>query len=163
MEKMHGNSEEQFNLIPLENVDYHKLKLFFLSMLWRAHASSLAFFSHVDLGVHETKLRSYISSGEAPPSNEYELILFYLFNQPQPPVIIPPWRHKLDGVNVYRFYLPNLMAIIKVDKRPLASSLKPAVFRETPPHFLLPLPYAHSSEMRYIDRVTSLLRLNSKS
>ncbi len=146
----------------MENVDYQKLKLFFLSMLWRAHASSLIFFSHVDLGSHEPILRSYISSATAPPSDEYEIVLFHLINQPYPPGIFPPWKHKADGVNVYRLYLPNVIAMVKVDKRPLPKLFNPIVLREIPPHHLVFLPYFDSSEMRYIEEMKSFLKLGIK-
>lgn len=124
-------------------------------MLWRANASSLKFFSHVDLGSHESILRSYISAGTAPPPDEYEIVLFHPINQPYSPMIIPPWKDKTDGVNVYRLYLPNLIAMIKVDKRPLPKLFKPIVLRETPPHRLIFLPYFGSSEMRYIEEMKS--------
>jgi hypothetical protein len=146
----------------IENADYHKLKLFFLSMLWRAHASSLIFFSHVNLGSHESIFRSYISTGKAPLSDEYEIVLFHLINQPHPPGIIPPWKHKADGVNVYRFYLPGLIALIKVDKRPLPKLFKSIVLRESPPHRLIFLPYLDSSEMRYVEKMKSFLQLDTE-
>ena len=142
----------------VKNVDYHKLKLFFLSMLWRAHTSSTYFFSHVDLGSHESVFRSYISKGQAPPSNKYEVVLFHPINQPPGRVILRPRKGKIDGVNVYRFHLPDLFAIIKVDQRPLPKQLQPIVLRETPPHYLIWDDYIDSSERRYIEEMEKLLK-----
>jgi hypothetical protein len=157
----HGSDRQPYAYL-VENADYHKLKLFFLSMLWRAHSSSLNFFSHVNLGSHEPIFRSCISTGKAPPSDEYEVVLFHLINQPHPLGIIPPWKHKADGINVYRFYLPELIALIKVDKRPLPKLFKPIVLRELPPHRLIFLPYLDSSEMKYIEKMKSFLQLDTE-
>lgn len=147
----------------IENFDYHKLKLFFLSMLWRAHASSLPFFSHVNLGSHESILRSNISSGIAPLSNEYEIVLFHLINQSYPNVIIPPWKDKDNGVNIYRFYLPNLIALIKVDNQPLPQHYNSLVLKETPPYHLFFYSFIDSSEQQYFEKMKNFLKPNTKS
>lgn len=40
--------------------DYKNLKLFFISLLWRAHASSQPFFGRIDLGPHEADRKSVV-------------------------------------------------------------------------------------------------------
>ena len=132
----------------IENVDYHKFKLFFLSILWRAHASSLDFFANVNLGSHESILRSNISSGIAPPSDKYEIVLFYITDK----ILLPPWKDSDDGVDIYRFYLPNLLALIKVDNQPLPQHYNSLVLKETPPYRLLFYP-PHNSEQQYIEEI----------
>jgi hypothetical protein len=145
----------------VEEVDYHKLKLFFLSMLWRAHASTQNFWEHVSLGCHESIIRTHISEKIAPPHDKYQVLMFHRLNQPYPNVIIPPWSQKFDGVNFYRFYLPGVIALIKVDKRPLPCIFKPIISNESTPHRLFSLNYKgfESSEMRYIEKIKDLMRL----
>ena len=43
--------------IRFRDIDYNKLKLFQISILWRAGVSSLPVFSQVQLGPHEPRLR----------------------------------------------------------------------------------------------------------
>jgi hypothetical protein len=143
------------------DIKYHKLKLFFLSMLWRAHASTQNFWEHVSLGCHESIIRTHISEKIAPPHDKYQVLMFHRLNQPYPNVIIPPWSQKFDGVNFYRFYLPGVIALIKVDKRPLPCIFKPIISNESTPHRLFSLNYKgfESSEMRYIEKIKDLMRL----
>jgi hypothetical protein len=144
----------------IEDANYSKLKLFFLSMLWRAYASKLDFYSHVELGSHEAIIRSCITKKIAPPHNEYEIVLFCIPDHPLPSSIIPPWRdRRRGGVNVYRFYLPGLFAMIKVDQRPMPTFFEPMILRELPPHRLFFLPYSGSSEMKYIEEIRDLMML----
>ncbi|MCX6833977.1 MAG: hypothetical protein NTW07_02390 [candidate division Zixibacteria bacterium] len=45
-------------------IDYPRMKLFELSVLWRAGVSQRSVFSQVDLGVHESAIREMLLSGE---------------------------------------------------------------------------------------------------
>lgn len=144
----------------IENADYTKLKLFVLSMLWRAHASSHKFFSHVDLGPYATTLRSYIYSSTAPSSEEYGVVFFHRVSQQYPGILIPPWRDRIQGVNVYRFYLPDIIIIIKVDKRPMPKPFNMMMLKEASPHYIGLLPDINSSEKRYIEEMKKQLREN---
>ena len=56
-----------------KELDYTKLKLCLLSILWRCDAASHDAFSQVDLGSHEETIRSHLLSGEAPPRDEYAI------------------------------------------------------------------------------------------
>lgn len=144
----------------IESVDYTKLKLFVLSMLWRAHASSHKFFSLIDLGPHATTLCSYISSGIAPSSKEYEVVFFYRVSQQYPGTLIPPWRDRIQGVNIYRFYLPDIVILIKVDKRPMPEPFNVMILKEASPHYIGLLSDINSSEQRYIKEMSKQLREN---
>lgn len=143
----------------IENADYHKLKLFFLSMLWRAHASTQFFWEHVSLGCHEPIIRSHISEKIAPPYNEYETFMFNLSNKHYSNLIIPPWPQKIYDVSFYRFYLPEIMVLIKVDKLPLPDIFKSMVSNESRPHrlFLVDDNDFNTSEMRYIEKIKDLI------
>lgn len=147
----------------IENADYTKLKLFVLSMLWRAHVSSHKFFSHVNLGKHANILRSYIADGVATKPNEYGVIFFHYTEQDYSEILIPPWKHKIEGVNVYRFYLPNLVILIKVDQRPIPMPFRRMLLQEQPPHYIGLLPGISGSEKRYIDEMKKQLRGNLDS
>lgn len=58
------------------NIDYGKMKLFLLSMLWRASVSKRKAFQEVNLGEkHEERIRSLLYNGIVPPENEYPIMM----------------------------------------------------------------------------------------
>jgi len=70
----------QFGLI--DNLDYRKIKLFFLSLLWRMSISSLPEFENVFLGDNEETIRKMIVREEPGESSEYSVSAsILLFNQ----------------------------------------------------------------------------------
>jgi hypothetical protein len=88
----------------IKNIDYPKLKLFFLSVLWRASVSTHEFFRHVRLGPHEPTIGNMIKSNAPGDENDYSTFL-YRFEEPiARRILISPYRHKFDGVNYYRLY-----------------------------------------------------------
>ena len=115
----------------IENIDYKRLKLFFISLLWRASISSRDFFKLVDTGPFEDELRDMIIKEEVGSVNDFSLI-FTRFRDDNPKLkevinrnMTVPLPHKfVDGVNCYIFYFPNRYKVfIKVDKRPLPEGL----------------------------------------
>ncbi|MFC3414342.1 hypothetical protein [Algoriphagus hitonicola] len=65
----HGN-----RAFKVSNIDYVKFKLFLLSILWRASISSHIFFSEVNLGPHEEKIRKMILDHNAKSDLDYPII-----------------------------------------------------------------------------------------
>ncbi|MEL6769914.1 MAG: hypothetical protein AAFP18_02485 [Bacteroidota bacterium] len=59
----------------LTGLDYHNLRLFFLSILWRSSVSSLPFFKHVSLGPHEERIRVMLLDEEREPFWKYGCVL----------------------------------------------------------------------------------------
>jgi hypothetical protein len=60
------------------NVDSNKIKLFLLSILWRASVSKLDFFKDVSLGEkHELEIRKMILKGEGKDINSYPILLMH--------------------------------------------------------------------------------------
>lgn len=53
---------------------YERLKLFFLSVLWRAHESSLRFFGQVRLGPHRQGLFRMISARDPGPPESFSVL-----------------------------------------------------------------------------------------
>lgn len=106
----------------LQNIDYKRLKLFFLSLLWRASISSHDIFSKINVGPFEDRLRDMIRSDNPGYPLEFPVIITQ-FSQGNLPAdvgknIQDPIREKIDGINFVSFYLPNFYKIyIKVDKR----------------------------------------------
>ena len=104
-----------------DEYDYNKLKLFFLSLLWRASQSSHHFFRNINLGPHESRIRRAISESDAGAANFYSVLLAKF---PKPYGILDPHTMRFDGVNFCQFYLAEYVAYILVDNRPMPDSFR---------------------------------------
>jgi len=101
----------------LGSCDYQKLKLFFLSVLWRASVSEQQFFKRVDLGPYEDKLRGQILNGFAGDNSEFAIALSKFSESPANIVKLNPDKTRYDGVVHYRIYMANYMAVVKVSSQ----------------------------------------------
>ena len=99
-------------------VDYRKLKMFFVSLLWRASASNREFFASVSLGPFQELARQMILTNN-PGEPENFAVILSRFEHPTAVVMLNPDSTKFDGVNFCRFYLASYVVLIKVDRRPL--------------------------------------------
>ena len=97
--------------------DYPLLKLFSLSILWRAHVSSQDIFKKVELGPHEPKIRQLLLTENASDPDTYSVIISKWIDDGFGPVIMDPFREKYYGLNFYRFYCGRYVFSIKVDSR----------------------------------------------
>jgi len=145
-----------------QNLDYGLLKLFVLSMLWRASVSRHTFFSKVRLGPYEEVIRQMIHNRELGNPDEFSFICLHSIAQKYPHLIIPPWLTKMSTVSYYRFYLPDITVLIKVDKRPFPSEFQTLAIRPSPPHYLAFMPHQDSSEERYIEGAAQIMREHHK-
>lgn len=67
-----NKNEKEYKMI----IDYSKIKIFFLSMIWRMSISKLEQFSEVDLGyLHNKKIRDMIFSDNPGNKNDYPTIV----------------------------------------------------------------------------------------
>lgn len=106
--------------IEISDFDYLKLKMFFISLLWRAGVSSRALFRRVNLGPHEDRLRQLILANDPGSPHDYSVILGIHRDTPDYglPMLEPiPLRDEETGIKYYRFSLGRLVACIKVDSQ----------------------------------------------
>lgn len=118
------------NRLYLSSLDYTNLKLFQLSILWRAGVSTLPAFSQVDLGPHAGRVLAMLLAGDPGGSDDYGCIMFALMmgaDQMQGLIVQPTWA-RLAGSRAYRFVFGGLIFVYVV-----SGSRPPAVLR---PHFL---------------------------
>ncbi len=95
----------------VEGFDYHKFKLFQMSLLWRAGISGLPFFSDVSLGPHEERLRRMILAEDAGEPHEYGCIIYALLrgdNKLSDDIVFQPGCRKMEGHTFYRFLMYGL-------------------------------------------------------
>jgi hypothetical protein len=92
-------------------LDYAKMKLFQLSILWRAGISSNFFFGKVNLGQHEERLRRMILEGRPGRAWEYPCLMSVLLheNEVVSGCIVQPMRIRFAGHTCYRFVFGGLL------------------------------------------------------
>ena len=100
----------------IKDYDYNLLKLFFISVLWRASITSHKYFNRISAGPFEEELKNLILSNNPGEDEEFPITLAK-FNDPDFKFILDPHQDKFDNINYYRFYLTGFVAYIKVDKR----------------------------------------------
>jgi hypothetical protein len=98
-------------------IDYAKLKLFFISLLWKAAVSNHFFFSRVNLGPFEPQLRRMILKGDPGDSDAFAIMMAKCDDR-LGPIVLNPQPERWGEINYYRFYVAGYMVYIKVDRRP---------------------------------------------
>jgi len=116
--KVHSDS----NLIQIEGVDYKKLKLFGISLIWRASVSRKSFFEDVKLGCHEEVIRNMLLMAEPGYEYQYAIVLWAIKmkNSPIKDLVMQPDKLFDEGFTYFRFILGSFMwlFIISRDGRP---------------------------------------------
>ena len=101
------------------NIDYQKLKVFLLSILWRASITKHLAFKEVELGEkHEERIRQIILNGETPNELEYPIMILSYFrsNNKLENLIAQPKRvQSQDKLNAYVFLMNGLQFIFYVN------------------------------------------------
>jgi hypothetical protein len=118
---------ENAYIIPATKFNHKKLKLFFISLLWRASVSSVSNFKHVILGdKFEQEALSVLRYPELDREDLFPVVIFKLsdvhYNAVKG-IYIDPTPFRLKDVNMYRFVFAGYTICIKVDDRPLGLRL----------------------------------------
>ncbi|MEP6647837.1 MAG: hypothetical protein ABJC12_12180 [Saprospiraceae bacterium] len=102
---------DTFPALRFHNMDYTKLKLFLLSILWRAHISKHPFFQEVQLGPYAEKLRKMLLEHDAGPEDEFEVILLHVDSKQTRPekALFQPRKMRVDGNYQYVFYIDRII------------------------------------------------------
>jgi hypothetical protein len=75
LRKLPDTTREPPGIVRVTGVDYTKLKVFQLSLLWRAGVARQASFQEVDLGSHEERLRRLVLEGDPGKLSDYGCVL----------------------------------------------------------------------------------------
>lgn len=100
----------------IQKYNYELLKLFFISLLWRASVSKHIFYSKVNLGPFEHIAKRFIEHNYPGTPEDFSVTLAK-FDHPIGKTILDPNPEKPEGINYYRFYFGSYIAYIKVNKR----------------------------------------------
>ncbi len=135
-----GSFRERF----IADVDYAKLKLWVMSMLWRADACGYEFFKRVNLGEKWRRSLTKSIRLREPGDVDYFAVTATLFDEKDDKedygqiIMANPHRENVCGVNWYRFYVyGGFTFFIKVDQRKLPDELARYALREGEPFTIL--------------------------
>lgn len=101
----------------IEGIDYDKMKLFQLSILWRASISKLEPFKEVNLGPHQEILREMILNNNPGSYTDYGCLQTAVFmeeNKLAKGLLMGVDLIKIDGYRVYRFVFGGIIWLFYV-------------------------------------------------
>jgi len=104
----------------LNDFDYTRIKLFFISVLWRASVSSRKEFGRVKTGPFESCLKQMIQKGKPEYEDDFSIILYRFDDYVGKKIFLDPHMSRIDGINFCQLYLgAGYKVLMKVDKRPI--------------------------------------------
>lgn len=109
-------ADDGLELTLVEGLDYRMFKLFLLSLLWRASVSTAPFFSSVNLGPHEEKLRLSLLSGDPGASASYPCIMnsYQRTGLPTGVISAPRKSRFVDGKIIYSFIISGMIYVFRI-------------------------------------------------
>lgn len=142
-----------------EQFDYHRLKLFIVSVLWRASVSTQQYFSRVDLGRRLARAKEMIAAEDAGPAGEFAVVLSRWAVPEQfsisPTLMADPFEMRYDGIRAVRLYLSAFVADVSVEQRSLPHALEAAILR---PFSRLLVPVRNLATSKDLRAVSAALR-----
>ena len=98
------------------NIDYTKLKLFLLSIIWRASISSRDFFNEVDLGEHQEVIRKMILNYNAGDKLDYPILMTHFIKSKTIPsdITIQPIMIKKEGLLEFLIVINGMIFIFHI-------------------------------------------------
>jgi hypothetical protein len=151
-------NDSELQCFLLRDIDYERMKLFVLSVLWRASVSIRPFFTQIRLGPHEDRIATMIKNRNPGNYDDYSVVLGRLVCQQFPNAMFAPHPQRTpEGVNFNLLFLPSMRIMVKTDHRPLPLQLEPVVLKPRPENIAVPLTL-HSGEIATLGRADAILR-----
>jgi hypothetical protein len=119
----------------IHDYDYASLKLFFVSILWRASVSGQDFFKRVNLGPLEDTAKRLIAEATPGSADDFSVLLA-VFDAPVANPFLSPALLAWAQIRHYRFYLGSYVAYIKADDGRTPKPLHDFILKETPPLYV---------------------------
>jgi hypothetical protein len=113
------------NDLRLRDLDYTRLRMFYLSLLWRMSVSKHPYFKEVSLGPHEEVLRRMLLEARPGEPDQYGLLCVapVFGGQHLGNWMMPPDWVRMNGRRVYRCLIAGLLYCFFVGESPLPGHL----------------------------------------
>lgn len=128
------------------NVEYSRIKLFFISMLWRAGISNEDYFKSVQLKEHENRLKELILKRDPGGRHDYSVVgRIFNANPEIVPMMGPYSCRNLAGARAYSFVFSGLQFFIKVASHKFDSDIHQIMLEPNKPWNLVVIEYIGSN------------------
>lgn len=102
----------------ISGVDLNYFKKFLLSVLWRASVSTHDYYSKVNLGPYEKRVKDIVwADGANIDSSDFSFVVSKFLDHSFSKAMLDPHPERWHGINYYRIYMFGYTVHIKVDKR----------------------------------------------
>lgn len=101
----------------VKDADYRKLKLFFISVLWRASLSKQKFYERINQGPYQEKAKDLIWASDPGKQSDFPFLVAKFTDTSIGKIILNPHPERWSGVNYNRIYLYGYVVYVKMDKR----------------------------------------------
>ncbi len=143
---------------------YPKLKLFFISLLWRASVSTKEFYQDVKVSNFENQLKKMIIEKDPGDEDCFSVILGRwddaAIGQGIGLGILSPWKRRFSGINYYSFYFGfGFVASIKVDRRPVPKPFRLGIMKPNNPLYIYIFQFSGSEEIKHIHKISEAQKI----
>ena len=140
--------------LPSGQFDPDLIRKFCMSVLWRAHVTTQPFFSNIDIGIHEPRLRQMILDGTVGDPQDFSVILYHWKGVPRPWPVMAPHEVEIGDCNFIWFTTDGLVFAIKADSKPYPPEGLASVVGGAQDLAVLQIPFAASnSENQLVERI----------
>lgn len=120
----------------VEDYDFDKLNLFFLSVAWRCAASQRKEFSNVTLGPYEAKLKEAIENKDPEHPAGFDISILRFDDTKIGTAFLNPHCERWDGINHLRIYMFGFTVLVKMDRRPMPKDFRPLRMQKSNPLYV---------------------------
>lgn len=131
-----------------EHFNPNLIRRFCMTVLWRGHTTTQSFFSNVDIGPHEERLRQMIMEGEVVDLQDFSVILYGWLDVPRPWPLMAPEDVNIGSCDFIRFTTDGMVFAIKVDSKPFPAEGLASVVGGAPELATLQIPFVPSKSAR---------------
>lgn len=129
--------------------DYAKLKLFFISMLWRAHATELPDFAKVDIGPKYAAMAKRLIESRDPGTPDQFAVFLLRFLGEHRSIGATPTPRRHESVLMYETLLFGFAGYIKADNRLLPRAYRYCQLEDGKPLLVLEKPIEDGPFVRF--------------
>jgi hypothetical protein len=126
----------------IHNWDQARLRIFALSLLWRAALTNNEIFRRVTLGPHEPRLRQRILADDPGSPDDFSVFISRWHVRPEHAGMestqMSPYCWRLEGINMAKIFLGGFVFYIKVDRRPFIEPFPEMILSPNRPVYAIP-------------------------
>jgi hypothetical protein len=146
-----GPSGQKFYIIGA--YDYRRLKLFFLSLLWRMSISRRKAFQNIRLGPFEEQIRARLLAEDPGRAEDFAVYINRYGDALGNSVMMESRQERLAGIRIYNVGLPGYIGAIKVDSQPIPVDIGPLVLNPDAPLIVGIRDMSAAPEGRFVNRI----------